>query len=188
MAPLFLAGLLLVIGIKASMGEWRDFIGAQLLACDLIVIVTYCYLVYGALAHRRNAGLHAGYLLATPFLLTGPIFSRILPQVFPALEPAMGDGPFRMVLSLHIATFAAALVALAIFLRNRGHGRPFLITAIALAIQPLAYATIGNTAWWADFNSLFGELSMLTLTLIGVLLGAVSVITGWRAGSSQTQK
>ena len=187
MAPLFLAGLLLVIGIKASMGEWRDFIGAQLLALDLIAIATYCYLVYGALAYRRNVGLHAGYLLATPFLLTGPIFSRILPQVFPALEPAMDDGPFRIALSLHIATLAAALMALAIYAKNRGHGRPFLVVAIALAIQPPAYATIGNTAWWADFNSLFGELSMLTLALIGALLGAAAVFAGWRAGSTASR-
>lgn len=177
MAPLLLAGLLLIIGLKAGMDNpFREMFGDPLLAYDLVSIVFIAYFIYAAMANRRNAWLHSGYMLATPFFLLGPIIGRILPQVIPALGADLSTA----IMPLHITTAAAIPLAFWLYMRNRKFGQPFLLVGIAMIAQLVLYAGAGRTEWWGQLNPFIAKFSGPALIVIGLALGAAVLTAGWR--------
>src|SRR5215213_34999 len=56
---------------------FRATMGDRLMWADGLSTVTFAFLCYQALAHRRNAALHGGYLLATPLPLIMAVVTRL---------------------------------------------------------------------------------------------------------------
>ncbi len=179
LTPVFLAGSLLVIGsMAAGGGPFRAMFGTRLGLADVISFFTFTFLIYGAFRHRRNVALHASYMLATPFLLVSPVISRLFPSFVPGLTIRSIEEIPRFAGSFHLSQVLAIAVALLLFLRHR-QARPFLIVAIVIAVQSVAFETAGRTVIWSDLNGWIGTLSPLTLACFAVLLGIVATCFGW---------
>jgi len=185
LAPLFLAGSLLVIGVmSAGDGLFREMFGDRLAIVDLMAAAAFAGFVFGALRHRRNVGLHARYILATPFLLFAPVAARLMPAFVPGLTIRSVEELPRFGTAIHISQALAVAVALWLYTRNRRQGLPFLITAVVLVVQSLAFETVGRTAWWGELSDGFAKTPPLVLALVGFGVGVTVVYFGW-AGSRQ---
>jgi len=182
LTPVFLAGSLLVIGsMAAGGGPFRDLFGTRLGLADVISFSTFTALIYGAFRHRRNVALHSSYMLATPFLLASPVVSRLFPAFVPGLTIRSIEEIPRFAGSFHLSQGLAIVLALLLFMRNR-NATPFLVVAIVIAVQSLAFETAGRTVIWSDINGWIGTLSPVMLACFAGLLGIASTWFGWANG------
>ncbi len=182
LTPVFLAGSLLVIGsMSAGGGPFRALFGTRLGLADVISFFTFAALVYGAFRHRRNVFLHSSYMLATPFLLASPVTSRLFPSFVPGLTIRSVEELPKFAGSFHLSQGLAIALALALFFRNR-RATPFLVVAIVIALQSLAFETAGRTVIWADINEWIGTVPPLVLACFAGLLGIVATVFGWVNG------
>ena len=78
LVPLFCsAGFLVVQTMQRRTDVFRATMGDRLMWVDGLSTVVFAFLCYQALAHRRNAALHGGYLLATPLPLIVAVVTRL---------------------------------------------------------------------------------------------------------------
>lgn len=186
LAPLFLAGGILVLGTMALRpGPFTEMFGARLALFDVVSIFGFAGFVFMALKHRSNVGLHAGWMLATVIPLITPTISRIIPAFVPGLTIRSIEEFPRFAGSIHLGQAIAMGIALFLFLRNRQHGTPMLVVIGILALQSLLFETVAQSAWWSNAHAQIGATSPLVLAAVGVVMGAVAVLAGWKQGASK---
>lgn len=182
LVPLFLAGGLLVVNtIAARPGPFSAMFGARLALFDLISAAAFAYFVFAALKQRRTVALHAGYMLATVFLLVNPIFGRLFPMFVPGLTIRTLEDLPRFAGSIHLAQAVAMAIALWLYSRDRRYGTPFLAVSGVLAAQSIVFETVSRTVWWADANRAIGTVAPVTMAAIGLIVGVIVVYFGWNA-------
>lgn len=178
--PLFVAGSVLVVGtMSGGHGPFREMFGQRLVIVDLMAAAVFAGFVFGALRYRRNVGLHAGYLLATPFLLFGPVASRLIGNFVPGLTISSIEELPRFATAFHLSQMLAVATALWLYARNRGQGLPFLIAAVVLTLQSAAFETVGKTAWWSEVSGGLAKVPPLSLALAGIVFGIAVAYFGW---------
>lgn len=181
--PLFLAGGLLVIAIMATRSTpFAAMFGAPLALTDFISVVSIAAFFYLALKHRRNAGLHGGWMLATAFPLVSPVIARLTPSFVPGLTISSLEELPRFAGSMHLATAIAFLAALYAYSRYRRHGQPFLVVAVMLVAHTIAFQWLGRMPWWIDIHQATGATPPAYLIAVGIIGGSVVVYLGWNAG------
>lgn len=186
LAPLFLAGGVLVIGtLAARPGPFAELFGARLALVDATSVIAIAVFLFLALKHRRNVGLHAGWMLATVFPLINPTVGRLLPAFAPGLTITSLEELPRFADSVRVAQALALGLALFLYLRNRRYGTPMLAVAALLAVQMVLFETVGRSEWWAGVTAQIGALSPVVLAAFGVAIGAVAVAAGWTSGSAR---
>jgi len=149
---------------------------------DTLAIATFGWLYYSALRHRRAVQSHARYMLATPLLLFGPIFARIIPGFVPGLMIRGPEDLTNFATSLYIALAGALLVAVLLWLGDRKHGQAFLIVAVVTVLQIAGFATVGNSQTWLDIYASFASLPELVIAAAGLIAGVLVVWLGWTGG------
>ena len=183
LAPLFVAGGLLVVATMAARtSPFTELFGARLALLDLISVIGFAAFVFLALKHRRNVGLHAGWMLATVFPLINPTIARLTPLFVPGLTIRSLEELPRFAGSVQLAQTFAIGLALYLFMRNRKYGTPMLVVAGILVAQSILFETISRSAWWADVHHQIGATSTMVLMVLGVVIGAIAVASGWIAG------
>ena len=154
--------------------------GARLGTIDLISSLGIPWLFMMALRTRRKVHLHARYMLGTVFFLFGPILSRLAP----ALPPLAITGPadfHRFGYGVHLANGAAVLLALILYQRAPKHGRPWLAVAGLIALQSLAFETIGRSAGWESLFTAVGRMPTPLVASLGFALAVAATWAGWSA-------
>ena len=185
LAPLFLAGGMLVIATMALRpGPFMELFGARLAAVDLVSVVGFAAFMFLALKHRRNVGLHAGWMLATVFPLLAPTLAHLTPAFVPGLTIRSVEELPRFAGSIHLVQVLAICLSVWLFLRYRKHGTPMLVVTGMLVIQSVLFETVGRSEWWSEVHAQIGATSPFVLIALGTVTGAVVVAAGWKAGAT----
>ena len=189
LAPLFLAGGLLVIATMAIRpGPFTELFGARLAAIDAVSVFGFAAFVFLALKHRRNTGLHASWMLATIIPLINPTVGRLIPAFVPGLTIRSVEELPRFASAVHLAQTLAIGIAFFLFLRYRRHGTPMLIVAAMLVFQTILFETVGRSEWWSDVHAHIGATSPMLLLVLGITLGVVAVAAGWISGGTSRRE
>ena len=148
--PLFLMGLMMVTQTASGAAMQPSPIERIIPSfgvVSIISVVAVSYLFYQALANRRNIRLHAGYLLATPFLLIESVFTRIFNLYVPGLTLANPTDAAQFSLNFHLSELLAISVAFYLYARDRRYGQPFLVVGIAMILHSASYqwSPLGQT-------------------------------------------
>ncbi len=186
LTPLFLAGGVLVVATMAVRpGPFTELFGARLGLLDVVSVFAFATFVFMALKQRRNVGLHAGWMLATIFLLINPTLARLTPGFVPGLTIRSLEELPRFAGSIHLVQILGICVAAFLYLRNRRHGTPMLAVLGVLVLQSILFETLALSAWWKGVDMQIGAMSPAVLASFGIALGAVAVIAGWTSGSER---
>lgn len=189
-APLFAAG---AMGVLHSMAvATRDgspfyaLWGVKLSVLDALAFGAVLYAVAMALRHRRNVRLHAGYMLSTALPLVSPVLGRVVNQTIPGLMirgpqdfPVFGWGG-------QLANLIAGLIALWLWRGDPRHGRPWAVVIGVVVAQMISLQVVpADGPARAAFEGL-GSAPLTALLALGLLIGAVAVTAGWKAGANAT--
>lgn len=189
--PLFLMGLMMVIqtasvaGAAMQPSPLEQIIIPGIGAVSIITVVVVSYLFYRALANRRNVRLHAGYLLATPFLLIESVFTRIFNFYVPGLtlaNPMTLENPTDVAqfsLNFHLSELLAISVAFYLYARDRRYGTPFLFVGIAMILHSASYQWVGPALWWRAIYYGLADLPATAVVICGLVLGGLVTWLGW---------
>ncbi|MGQ2991668.1 MAG: hypothetical protein ACT6RD_08795 [Brevundimonas sp.] len=184
--PLFFLGSVAVLQTMAqATAGGRDpfyaIYGERLGAYDLIAATAFGWLVWMALATRRNVQLHSRYMLATSLLLLGPVVGRVINRVVPGLVISSPADFHLFAWGIHLSTAVAVGIAAWLYLSNRRFGRPWLIAGGACLLESIVFETLAKTAVWERVFTSLAPVSTSGLYAAGLLVGAAIVWFSWKA-------
>lgn len=190
--PLLMLGFAMIINVSADRYEAREspfiaYLGPSFGIGMSVALAAYLTLFYLALKHRRNARLHAGYMLATPMILFESPFSRAMDRFFPWMNVIGSDGPQGLLDTIVVSNTLVSLFALAHYLRDRKHGAPWLV---AIGFMTVGSAVMWFAPSWPWAARLFAAYTQFPhwISLAGALLaGAAAGYLGWY-GAPGTRK
>lgn len=181
--PLFAAGSMAVVHSMAAstIGGDRFYAlwGARLAFIDALAFIAVLYAAGMALRHRRNVKLHAGFMLSTALPLVSPVFGRVFNQTVPGL---VIDGPQDFPLfgwSVQLANLLAGIVALWLWRRNPGAGRPWAVALAIIVVQIVGFETLAVGGLWDRVFRALGAQPLALLMLAGSIAGVAAVLIGW---------
>lgn len=185
--PFVIAGLVAIIDFTAKAyvtgsNPSRPVLGPPFAIALMLAIAAYCTVYFLALKHRRKVWLHAGYMLATPFILWESAFSRVLMGLFPQLRPTGTEDLWKVPLGISIAMATALLPALVLWLRDRKRGVPFLVTAAFIAAQIAGMWLLADAALVHALLRATAHGPTGVWIIAGLLLGTGAAWAGWVAG------
>ncbi|MFL0355110.1 hypothetical protein ACI5KX_01420 [Erythrobacter sp. GH1-10] len=187
--PFLILGFVMIINVSAARFAAQEspfivYAGPSFGIGMTIAIAAYLTLFYQALKHRRNVKLHAGYMLATPMILFESPFSRMMEQMFPWMNVIGSEGPQAVFDTIAISNALMIGLALALYLRDRKHGAPWLTAIFFMALQSVMM-------WFAPSMPVFGTLFTAYATIpealtlaTGIALGVAAAWFGWEAGKA----
>ena len=185
--PLFLMGLMMVTQTMAARGVAEGSPMEQTIPSfgivSIISVAVVSYLFYEALRSRRNIRLHASYLLATPFLLIESVFGRIFTFYVPGLALSHSEDAAQFSLNFHLSELLGVSIALYLYARDRRHGRPFLVVALAMILHSATYHWMGPASWWTSVYLSMGGIPMTVVVVAGLALGGLVTWLGWLGNS-----
>lgn len=184
--PFLIVGFVMIINVSAAGYVANEnpvarFLGPSFGLSMLIAILAYLVLFYQALKHRRNVMLHAGYMLTTPLILFESPFSRIILSYLPFLVFTGSDYPQNILDAIVIAIGLSIAFALAVYLRDRKSGIPFLVAAGFLIVESVCMYVGTNIEWVREGFEAYARVPTALTILIGFLLGAAVSWFGWRS-------
>jgi len=184
--PLFFVG---GAGVEHSMavatGSGQDPLyniwGPSLGIYDLVASLGFLALTAMALRDRRRVARHAGWLLATPLLLIGPVLSRIYPRFLfgMILHWPKDFALFRW--GIHLGGLTAIGVALWLWSRYRRDGAPWLAVAAINLVQLALFETLGFVPAWKSAFVAFGTVPIVVHAIGAGVVAAMALSWGWRA-------
>ncbi|CAN5206999.1 hypothetical protein BH11PSE5_BH11PSE5_22090 [soil metagenome] len=188
--PLFFIG---GVGVEHSMavatGSGQDSFynvwGPSLGIYDPVASLGFLALATMALKDRRRIARHAGWLLATPLLLIGPVLSRIYPRYVPglAIQGPPDFSAFRW--GIHLGALTAIAIALWLWSRHRRDGVPWLVVAAINLAQLILFETLGFVSAWKAAFVAFGAISIAAPAIGATFISAAALWWGWRAVPSR---
>ncbi len=186
MVPLFLiggAGVEHSMAVATGTGDdaFYNVWGPSLGIYDLLASLGFLGLTAMALKDRRLVARHAGWLLATPLLLIGPILSRIYPRYVPglAMQGPEDFGHFRW--GIHLGGLTAIAIALWLWSRHRRDGAPWLVAIAVNVVQLTLFETLGFIPAWKAAFVAFGTIPLAAHAVGAAVLSAAALAWGWRS-------
>ncbi len=191
--PLLILGFAMIIGVSAARyaareSEFIAYLGPSFGIGMGVAIVAYLVLFYQALKHRRNAKLHAGYMLATPMILFESPFSRAMDQFFPWMNVIGSEGPRGLLDTIVVSNAIMTVFALVLYVRDRRTGAPWLVAAGFMTVQSI---TMFFAPDWPLATDLFAAYARTPqwISLAGALLaGAAAGWFGWHAAPGRPMR
>lgn len=183
--PFLITGFVMIINVTAadyaaSTRPNDSFLGPSFALSMLFAILAYVVLYFQALRNRRNVRLHAGYMLATPLVLFESPFSRVMLTYLPFLVFTGSEFPQRVLDAIVISMGMAIVFALAMYLRDRRNGVPFLVAAGLMSLQAVAMYVGTNIEWVRNGLAAYATIPTPVTVTAGFLLGAAVSWSGWR--------
>ena len=186
LTPLFLAGGCLVVATMAVRpGPFTELFGARLGLLDVVSVFAFAGFVFMALRHRRNVGLHSGWMVATIFLLINPTIARLFPAFVPGMTIRSVEELPRFAASVHLAQVIAIALAVFLYYSYRRHGTPMLVLIGVLFLQLVLFETAAESVWWKGIDLWIGATPPAILIAFGFGLGLAAVTAGWMSGNSR---
>ncbi len=184
--PLFFTGGLLILrfqaaGFAAADGGFHIAYGAPLTSVDIITSAAVLFLYYTALRRRGEMLVHAAAMLAIPLFLIPPILVRAM-QIIPFLGIHSADEMWRFKMDLHLCNALCIAIALYLYAKRRRTAWPLAIAAAAIALQSLAFATIGVSAEWGTIVRSLATIPESAVIVGGLLIASTAVYLGWTGG------
>ncbi|MHA6287300.1 hypothetical protein [Maricaulis sp. CAU 1757] len=181
--PLFIAGGLMVLSTMArAVSPFYDLYASSLGFYDVIAVAGFGVLTWSALRHRRQVQLHSRYMLATVFLLLGPVYVRILNAYVPALQ-IRGPEDFWLFYWTLMAVQGVLVLATAwLAVRSGRWGRPWWGLCGLLVVQGAAFGWLGRLPAWREMFAAYGTVPTGLLIGLGIGAGVVLVWHAWAAG------
>lgn len=184
--PFLIVGFVMIIDVSAerfvsSDGGSASFLTPSFGIGMVVAISAYLTMYYLALRNRRNVRLHAGYMLTTPLILFESPFSRVMLDHMPFLVFTGSDFPQKVLDAIVISIGISIVFAVAVYLRDRRWGQPFLLAAVFMTVQAAVMYTAPGIEWiGAGFAAYASVPEWLTL-VIGFAAGAAVSWAGWRS-------
>jgi hypothetical protein len=181
--PVFwVSGLLIVhvmaAGFVARSNPFESEFGARLTPVDLLTSGAVLFLFHVAVSRRRSVLVHASAMLAIPLFLVPPIGVRLL-QIGGPLSIA-GPGEFyKFGYGLELCNLLCIAVALWLYARRPKTAWPFLTAAAAIAVQGLAFETLGRSAAWEAAMPWLASTPIAAIAAVGLLLSGVVLWAAW---------
>lgn len=184
--PLLMLGFTMIINLSADRYAAKEspfiaYVGPSFGIGMTVALIAYLTLFYMAMKHRRNARLHAAYLLATPMILFESPFSRAMSQYFPWMNVIGSNGFQELLDTIVVSNALVSLFALALYWRDRRNGAPWLV---AIAFMTLESAVMWFAPSWPFAADLFAAYTHVPhwISLVGALFaGAAAGYFGWYA-------
>ena len=181
--PLFGAGAMGVVHSMAAATVGGDpfyaLWGAPLAFLDILAFGAVIYAVGMALRHRREVGLHAGYMLSTALPLVSPVLGRAFNQTVPGMIirgpqdfPVFGWG-------VQLANLVAAVIALWLWRTHPRIGRPWAVALAVIVVQMIGFETVGKSAAWGSVLGALGAIPLTRFLIAGLAAGIATVVLGW---------
>lgn len=185
--PLLILGFVMIVNLSASRYAAEESGFAIMLGPSFGIgmatsIAAYLVLYYQALKHRGNVRLHAGYMLATPAILFESPFSRVIQNNLPWMNAIGSEGP-QAVLDVIVISNALVLAVVAwLYLRDRKHGAPWLVTAFFLVLQSVVMWYANAIPGVPAAFGLYAQIPQSLTTALGLFAGVVVTWLGWQKG------
>jgi hypothetical protein len=184
--PLLILGFAMIINVTADRYAVKEspfiaYLGPSFGIGMGVAIAAYLTLFYQALKTRRNVKLHAGYMLATPMILFESPFSRAMDSFFPWMNVIGSEGPHGLLDTIVISNALVTVFALALYVRDRRHGAPWLVAIGFMTLQSITmwfapYSTVLDSAF-AAYTRVPHWVSLAATLLAGTAAG----VLGWYA-------
>ena len=186
MFPLLIVGFVMIINVSAArfLAQSSQFIlvlGPAFGIGMVVAIAAYLTLFYLAMRERRNVRLHAGYMLATPMILFESPFSRLIEQAFPWMNVIGSEGPRAVLDVIAISDILVAALAVALYLRDRTHGAPWLITTGFVLLQAAVMWFAPDIGGLTALFALYAQLPPALTVSLGLAAGALAGYAGGAA-------
>lgn len=184
--PFLIVGFVMIINVSAAGYAANEnpvarFLGPSFALGMMVAILAYLTLFYLALKNRRNVRLHAGYMLTTPLILFESPFSRVILSYLPFLVFTGSEFPQRIVDAIVIAMGISVAFALALYLRDRKSGIPFLVAGGFLFAESVCMYVGTNIEWVRQGFESYARIPTSLTLLVGFLLGATVSWLGWKS-------
>lgn len=183
--PLFAAGSMGVVHSMAAGTAGGDpFYALWGVALTFIDMAAFCAVIYAAgmaLRHRRNARLHAGYMLSTALPLVSPVLGRVINRTVPGL---IVNGPKDFAVfgaGVQLANLIAAMLAIWMWRRDPRSGKPWAVALGVIVIQIIGFELVGGSDAAHAMVAAIGRLPLAAMMGFGLLAGAAAIAWGWRA-------
>jgi hypothetical protein len=191
--PLLILGFTMIINVSAGRyaareGDFIAFVGPAFGIGMAVAIAAYLVLFHGALKHRRNVRLHAGYMLATPLILFESPFSRLMDAAFPWMNVIGSAGPRGLLDTIVVSDTLAIVFALGLYAMDRRHGAPWLIAAAFMALQAALMWFAPDIAAFGPMFDAYARIPDPVTLLAALAVGAATGWLGWQAGRAPARK
>ena len=191
--PLLMLGFAMIINVSADRYAANEspfiaVLGPSFGIGMWVAMAAYLTLFYQALKHRRNARLHAGYMLATPMILFESPFSRAMEQFFPWMNVIGSEGPRGLLDTIVVSNALVTAFALALYFRQRKGGAPWLVAAGFMTLQSITMWFGPDWPLLADFFAAYARAPNWIMLAGAVLAGAASGWFGWHAAPGSRKR
>jgi len=178
LVPLFCAtGLLVVQTMQRRTDVFRTTMGDRLMWADGLSTLTFAFLCYQALAHRRNPSLHGGYLLATLLPLIMAVVTRLPLHLVRDTAPLPSAFHPGFNLSMVITLLSVA----ALWRWQPRQPAPFIVIGAATAMEWVGYYVVPTVPGWSAFGVMVAGAPTWAVAGIGFGFGATATWLGWIA-------
>lgn len=187
--PLLILGLAMIVNVSAERYAVREnpFInvfGPSAGIGMLIAIAAYLTLFYLALKNRRAVKLHAGYMLATPMILFESPMSRVIGTF---AGGSLREGAWGVLDSIVMANTLCTVFALALYLRDRRNGAPWLLAAGFMTLQSAAMWTAPDIAFLGAMFDAYARVPDWIGLALAVTAGVAAGWFGWHAAPAKSR-
>ena len=181
--PIFWTSGLLIIqsmaaGFVAADNPFHAMYGARLTPVDTVTSLAVLYLYYIALTRRRSVLTHASAMLTIPLFLLPPIFVRLLPIAGPFAIRGPNDF-YKFGYALEFCFVVVLLIALWAWSLRPRTAWPFVVAAVAMAAQSLAFETLGRSTVWEHAMSHLALFPTPIIAAMGLVISSVVAWLGW---------
>ncbi|MFL6844108.1 MAG: hypothetical protein ACJ8ER_04425 [Allosphingosinicella sp.] len=181
--PLFWTSGLLIVqfmaaGFVAKDNPFHTLFGARLAAVDIIGSAAILFLYWTAISRRRSTLVHAAAMLAILLFLLPPIFVRLL-QIGGPLAIRGPDQFYKFGPDFDLCNLACILIALRLYALRPRTAWPFLVAGVAIALQTLAFETLGRTGAWSAACAMIAGIPTAALAAVALAVSAAVVWLAW---------
>ena len=183
LAPPFVAGGLLVTKMTVIKDSpFTEMFAIRLSFADFVSVAAFALFYFLALRNRRSVELHSRFMLATVFPLIPPSVTRVFTGYVPGVAIRGPDDLPNFAVALNISFVVAALVSIALLIRDAQKGKPltpFALAFASLVLMTVSYHTFGTGDVWRQTVLAYAGLSDNALIAAGILIGAALAWAGW---------
>lgn len=184
--PLLILGFAMIINVTAERYAAKEsafiaYLGPSFGIGMGVAIAAYLTLFYQALKTRRTVKLHAGYMLATPMILFESPFSRAMDSFFPWMNVIGSEGPHGLLDTIVISNALVTAFALALYVRDRRHGAPWLVAIGFMTLQSIAMWFAPYSPLLADAFTAYTRVPHWVSLSAALLAGIAAGVFGWYA-------
>jgi hypothetical protein len=181
--PLFWAAGIAIVHLMAAGFVVRDnpfhtMFGARLTAVDIITSGGILFLYWHGLRRRRSVLTHAAAMLAIVLFLLPPIVVRLL-QGLPLFSIHSMAEMGRFGIALQVSNGIAILLGIILYARRPRTAWPFLLAATLIAMQGIAFETIGASEGWEGLMPGIWSMPVAGVMVVALIVASMVVWSGW---------